>query len=81
MNINLKYINKVNDVIKYKLKFYSASNLSSFPTKDPLTIITVSLRGDKKSRSTVVSRLNFLWGSGATGTMIKVYILSLMIAR
>ena len=41
-------------------------------TRDPLTVVTVSLRGGKKHRSTTVDGLTFLWDSGATNIMIKI---------
>ena len=50
-------------------------NTSSFNlfsgTSDPLPVVTVSLRGGKKHRSTTVSGLTFVWYIGVTNSMIK----------
>ena len=48
----------------------SGFNLSS-GTSEPLPVVTVSLRGGKKHRATVVAGLTLLWYSGATNSMIK----------
>ena len=71
MNIKLKDINNVNYVIENELKFESVSDLYSWPTKDPLSVVTVSLRVGKKYMSTVVSVIIAMWDSGANSITIK----------
>ena len=46
-------------------------NLSSW-NKDPLPVVTISLRGGNKYRATTVAILTCLRDSGATNTMIKI---------
>ena len=46
------------DVIGNDPKFDSSFNLSS-GTKDPLPVVTVSLRGDKKNIATTVASITF----------------------
>ena len=40
-------------------------------TSDPLPVVTVSLRGGKKHRATIVAGITCLWDSRATNRMIK----------
>ena len=56
-NINIKY--QCNDAIGYDLKFDNKFSLSS-GTKDPLPVVTVSLRGGKKHRATIIYDLTCL---------------------
>ena len=81
-----KEINKLDHVVRDNLNNYkdqsneainsdptfdnSSFNLSS-GTSDPLPVVTVSLRGGKKNRATIVSGPTCLWDSGATNSMIK----------
>ena len=58
------------DVIGNDPKFDSSFNLSS-GTKDPLPVVTVSLRGGKKYTATDASGIICLWDRGATNSMIK----------
>ena len=60
-----------NEAIKSDPTFDTNSlNLSS-GTSDPLPVVTVSLRGGKKSRSTKVAGITCLWDSGATDSLIN----------
>ena len=70
VNTNIKH-NPVNDVIDNELKFDRSNSLANNPVKDTLHIVTIMLRGRKKSRQTLSSGLTFLWDSGATKIMIK----------
>ena len=67
-NINNK--GQFNYAIEYEPKFDIKFSWSS-GTKDPLTVVTVSLWGGKKHRATIITSLPCLWDSGATGSMIK----------
>ena len=69
---NIKdYNDQYNDAIDNEPTLDNISfNLCS-DTRDPLPVVTVSLRGGKKHRATVVAGLTRLWGSGATDSMIK----------
>ena len=70
-NIN-NYNDQYNDVIDNETTLDNISfNLSS-GTRDLLTVVTVSLRGGKKHKSTVVAGLTCLWYSRATNSMIKI---------
>ena len=68
---NVKSINQVNDAIKNYLKIESFSDLYICLNKDPLPVVTVSLRGGKKYRSTLVDVITFQWDIWATNSMIK----------
>ena len=68
-NINNKY--QCNDVIEYEPKFDGKSSLSS-GSKDPLPVVTVSIWGGKKQRSTIIDGLTCLWDIGYTNRMIKM---------
>ena len=72
MTNNIKdYNDQYNDAIDNEPTLDNISfNLCS-DTRDPLPVVTVSLRGGKKHRATVVAGLTRLWGSGATDSMIK----------
>ena len=39
--------------------------------RTPLPVVTVSLRGDKKHRATIIASLTGLWDIGATNIMIE----------
>ena len=67
---NINNINQFDDAIEYEPKFDNKFSLYS-GTKYPPTIVTVSLQGGKKYRSTIISSLTCLWDSGATNSMIK----------
>ena len=77
-NIKNKY--QCNDAIEYEPKYDNKSSLSS-GTKDPLTVVTVSLRGGKKHRETIIASLICLWGIRATVRVIKSDTLNLTSAR
>ena len=62
--------NQHNNAIEHELKFDNKFSLS-ISTKDPLPVATVSLRGGKKQRETIIACLIFLWGSGDTDRTIK----------
>ena len=63
---------QLNDSIYNEPTFYSNSfNLSSW-TRDPLPVVTVSLRGVNKHRETTVDSITCLWDSGDTDIMIKI---------
>ena len=70
---NLKnYKDQGNEAINSKPEFdTSIFNLSS-GNSDPLPVVTVSLRGLKKHRSTTVAGITSLWYSWATNIMIKI---------
>ena len=70
VNININN-NQVNDAVNNKLEFDSSNSLSNNPVKDPLPIVTVILRGGKKSRKILNSDLICLWDIGSTDRMIK----------
>ena len=70
MITNINY-NQVNNVIDNELKFYSGNILANNPVKVPLTIVTISLIGGKKSIHTLKSYIICLWFIGATNRMIK----------
>ena len=81
-----KEINKLDHAVKNNIKDYndqydhaidneptldnSSFNLSIF-TRDPLPVVTVSLRGGKKHRANLAASITCLWDSGATKSMIK----------
>ena len=67
-NIKNKY--QCNDAIEYVMNLNNEFCLSS-GTKDPRTVLTVSLRGGNKHRETIISGLTCMWDSGATGRIIK----------
>ena len=62
--------NKNNDAIEYDPGFDSRFSLSS-RTKDPISVVPIRLRGDKKQRATIIYGLTVLWDSGANNSMIK----------
>ena len=72
MTYNLKNDKDWNDEsINSEPTFDTSSFNLSRGTSNPLPVITVSLRGGKKHRSTTVAGLTCLWGSGATDIIIK----------
>ena len=68
-NIN-KNENQHNDANEHELKFDNKFSVSR-RTKDPLLVVTVSLRGGRKQRVNIISVLTCLWDSEATYNMIK----------
>ena len=62
--------NQRNDSIENNPKFYNTFILYR-STKYLLPVVTVSLRGGKKQRTTMVTGLACLWDSGSTNSMIK----------
>ena len=68
---NIKNKDHHNDAIEYEPKFDSQFILSK-GTKDPLLVVTVSLRGGKKQRENIIYGLTCLWGTRGTGSMIKI---------
>ena len=63
--------NQCNDAIENETKFDNTFILY-IRTKDPLLVVTVSLRVGKKKISMMVDGLTCLWNSGATESMIKI---------
>ena len=63
--------NQRNDVIENEPKFDNTFNLSR-GTKDPLLVVNFILWEGNKQRSSTVTGLTCLWGSGATNSMIKI---------
>ena len=59
-----------NDANKTDPDFDNSFNFSN-GTKEPLPVVTVSLRGGKKQRAKTVAGITRLLDSGATGIMIK----------
>ena len=57
----LKKKDQCNDEIDYDPKFDNEFCLYSVPPMYTLTLVTVSLRGGKKNRAKVISRLTCLW--------------------
>ena len=72
LSTNIKYNKQVDYFINNGMNFDSVYSSSRNNIKDPQPVVNVRLRLFKKSRSTKVSRLTFLWGSGASGGMIKI---------
>ena len=56
-SINIKYHNKVNDIVDNKLKFDNNSILNINLIKDIQPVVTISLGGVKKFVTTIVSIL------------------------
>ena len=71
VNSNLKEINQINGGIELELKFYSNSKWSIFTNKYPLLVVTVRFIIGNEYRSTVVSRITYMWDRGSTNIMIK----------
>ena len=72
MTNNIKdYNDQYNDAIDNEPTLDNTSFNLSRGTSEPLPVVTVSLRGGKKHRATVVAGLTLLWYSGATNSMIK----------
>ena len=61
-----------NDAIDNEPTFDNNSFNLYRETKDPLPVVTFSLRGGKKHIPITVSGITCLWGSGATNIMIKI---------
>ena len=62
--------NQHNDPIEYEPKFDNIFILFT-GTKDPLTVVTVSLRGGNTQRETILAGLTCLWDSRANTIMIQ----------
>ena len=71
VNINLKYINQINEAIEHELKFDNTSNLSRYTTKEPLPEVSGSIREGKKSKATAVYGLKWTRDIVTTDSMIK----------
>ena len=63
--------NQHNDAIENEPKFNNIFSLS-IGTKDPLPVVTFSIRGGKKQISSMVDGLTLLWDSRATNSVIKI---------
>ena len=63
--------NQHNYAIEYEAKFDNKFSLSS-KTKDPLLEVTISFRGGKYQKTTIISSQTCLWDTGATKRMIKM---------
>ena len=63
--------NQHNDAIENEPKFNNIFSLS-IGTKDPLPVVTFSIRGGKKQISSMVDGLTLLWNSRATNSVIKI---------
>ena len=59
-NLN-NYNNQNNEAINCEATFYNSSFNLSRGTRDPLPVVTVSLRGGKKHRATIVAGLTCFW--------------------
>ena len=70
MKNNIKNKDQCNDAIGYDPNFDNKFSLSSV-TNEPLTIVTVSLRGGKNHRATIIAGLTCLWDSRSTYRRIK----------
>ena len=68
-NINNK--DQCNDAIEYEPKFDNKFSLSS-GTKDLLLVVTVSIQGGKKHRTTIIFSLTGLWYIRANNSMFKI---------
>ena len=68
---NIKNINQYDDAIEYDPKLDGKFSLSSGTNRDLLTVVTVSLRGGKKHRETIIYGLTCIWDSVYTKIMIK----------
>ena len=62
--------NQHNYVIEYLPKFGNTFSLY-IGTKDPIQLVTASLRREKKQRITMIAILTFLWYRRATDSMTK----------
>ena len=67
---NIKNKNQCDDTIEYEPIFDNKFGLSSV-TKDPLPVVTVSLKVVNKHRANIISGLTYLWDSRATDSLIK----------
>ena len=76
MSTNIKN-NQINDIVEKKLKFYSSNSLVNNNVQDTLPILTISLRGGRKSRYALKSGLKRLWYSGSTDSMIECKYINL----
>ena len=68
---NVKYYNKLNDVVANELKFDINPSLADIPVKEPQPLVTIILIGGKKSRNTLLYGLTCLWHSRDSGSIIK----------
>ena len=69
-NINTNK-DQLNDAIYNEPTFDTSRFNSSSGTRDPLLLVTVTLRGGKKLRATIFSGITCLWGSKANNSMIN----------
>ena len=67
---NVKNKNQCDGTIEYDPEIDNKFSLSS-GNKDHLKVVTVSLRGGKKHRATIISILICMWDNGANGSKIK----------
>ena len=72
------YNDQYNDTIDNEPTLDNSNLNLSNDTRETLPVVTVSLRGGKKHRATVVAGLTCLWDSGATDRMIKDNILNIL---
>ena len=72
MSTNAKKTHKLNDIINNKLKYDISNSIFNNPLEDPLPIVTIRTRGEKKSRHTLNSGLTCVWDSGSTEIMINL---------
>ena len=70
MSTNIKH-NQGNDIIENELKFDSRNNLVNDTVEHPLPILTISLKGGRKSIKTLKSVLSRLGNRGANSRMIS----------
>ena len=68
---NVNKYNQVNDVIDTTLKFDSKPSLGDIPVKDPQQLVTIRLRGGKRSINTLGSDMTCLLDSIASSSMLK----------
>ena len=67
MTNNIKdYNDQNNEAIDNELTLDNSSFILSSDTSDHLPVVTVSLRGGKKHRATIVDGLTCFWDIGAT---------------
>ena len=69
-NININK-NENNDAIENEQKFDNKFSLSIW-NKEPVPVVTVSLREGKKLRTAMIPVVLFLWGSRATYIIIRL---------
>ena len=60
-----------NEAINIEPEFDTSNFNSSSGTRDPLPVVTVSLRGGNKHRATTLAGLTCLWDIGANNSMVN----------